>query len=366
MKGVVKKILGERTKRWLLDFFYNVDLKFIIFFSKTPFLSSIYYAFFSSRFRRESYSVLKGRLAYKHSMHDVGASSALLRRNIHRLEKGLIMRPRREVFAADYIMETVVHHGTCLKSELLDEKELNWANDVLSEYFSVVDISKSEIIKKAFEINTLNIKEYNIKSESSEGRLIPYSKKDSINANVSTSELNSLFLQRRSIRWFDQNRNVEESKIMKAIDMASLAPSACNRQPFSFYYTADKDIAKEVGSIPMGTAGFSSNFVALIIVIGDLSYYPHERDRHVIYIDSSLATMQLMLALETMGLSSCPVNWPDIEKFEQKLASRLGLQAQQRPVMLLPVGYADMNGMIPFSQKKSSSVLAMKILGKNK
>jgi hypothetical protein len=57
--------------------------------------------------------------------------------------------------------------------------------------------------------------------------------------------------------------------------------------------------ASEVAATAMGTAGFSNNIPALIAVVGDLSAYPAERDRHVIYIDGGLATMQLMLAFET-------------------------------------------------------------------
>ena len=74
-----------------------------------------------------------------------------------------------------------------------------------------------------------------------------------------------------------------------------------------------------------------------------------------VYIDASLAAMQLMLALETLGLSSCPVNWPDIESFEVKMEKKLGLTKNLRPIILLPVGYADLTGLIPSSSKKSSS-----------
>ena len=92
----------------------------------------------------------------------------------------------------------------------------------------------------------------------------------------------------------------------------------------------------------------------IIAVVGDLSSYPAERDRHVIYIDGSLVTMQLMLALETLGLSTCAINWPDVENREQKLDKLLNLNKYERTIMLLAVGYADPQGGIPFSQKKNS------------
>src|SRR5690606_22332573 len=113
-----------------------------------------------------------------------------------------------------------------------------------------------------------------------------------------------------------------------------------------------------VAKLAMGTSGFVENIQTLIVVVGDLSAYPFERDRHCIYIDASLASMQLMLALETMGLSTCPINWPDIESREMKMQEMLSLPHYLRPVMLIAVGYADKDGGIPYSQKKSSQTLA--------
>jgi hypothetical protein len=67
-----------------------------------------------------------------------------LRRSIHRLEKGLIMRPQREVFARDYIGETVELYASCMAQPQSngagDGAELfhSWAGDVLHRYFGEV------------------------------------------------------------------------------------------------------------------------------------------------------------------------------------------------------------------------------------
>ena len=70
-------------------------------------LGALYYATFSAEFRREQAAVLAGRAQYIRELSELRSTSALLRRNTHRLEKGLIMRPRRAVFGANYIVETV-------------------------------------------------------------------------------------------------------------------------------------------------------------------------------------------------------------------------------------------------------------------
>ncbi|HDT2036584.1 TPA: nitroreductase family protein, partial [Klebsiella pneumoniae subsp. pneumoniae] len=261
------------------------------------------------------------------------------------------------------ILETVEQFKRCVALNTIERNEMEWAYDVLTEYFDSIIINGEKSVEKAYHIFSKASSVYleRNRSLSKDFKFIPYSRESSLQSNISYEELKKLFLQRRSVRWFDQDKKVEAQSLMDAIELASLAPSACNRQPFKFYFTVDQNKAREIAKIPMGTAGFADNIVALIVIVGDLSYYPYERDRHVIYIDASLAAMQLMLALETLGLSSCPVNWPDIESFEVKMEKKLGLTKNLRPIILLPVGYADLTGLIPSSSKKSSSELAVQI-----
>ena len=63
--------------------------------------SAVYYGVGSRRFDREHHGVLVGKNKYLS-----GSSAFLLRRGTHRLEKGLCMRPRRDIFALNYIEET--------------------------------------------------------------------------------------------------------------------------------------------------------------------------------------------------------------------------------------------------------------------
>ena len=84
--------------------------------ARSGFASALYYAFFSSAFRRETQAVLQGRRRYQQDIESPEESCALLRRNIHRLEKGLLMRPRRAVFALDYIEETLDCYARALHS----------------------------------------------------------------------------------------------------------------------------------------------------------------------------------------------------------------------------------------------------------
>src|SRR5690606_21336945 len=91
-------------KQKLKNFIQN---KLPLFFVRTPFLSSVYYLFFSKKFRREHYAVLSGKVTHLKGNYSGNANLYTLIRNTHRIEKGLLMKPRRDVFASDFITETV-------------------------------------------------------------------------------------------------------------------------------------------------------------------------------------------------------------------------------------------------------------------
>ncbi|MCU7841481.1 MAG: nitroreductase family protein [Candidatus Thiodiazotropha sp. (ex Troendleina suluensis)] len=356
MTNNIIKISLTATKNRFKKYLSVVDEYYLQIFASNKYLSAIYYLLFNGSFYREHFSVLKGRKRYYESLSNIKESSALLRRNIHRLEKGLVMRPRREIFAEKYIQETVNCYERCRLASTIDDDEMKWAQDVISEYMDVVMNTSSDVINNARE-RFLSLNHNDLDSHNN---YIPYEMSKRVKSRVNEIDLLNLFKQRRSVRWY-KDKKVPLELIQKAISMASYAPSACNRQPYMFHIITDPLKARETASIAMGTVGFSNNINALVVILGDLSLYPSERDRHVIYIDSSLAAMQLMLALEVLGLSTCPINWPGIEKLEKKMDRRLKLPNHIRPILLLSVGYGDPTGKIPYSQKKSSEVLTWNV-----
>ena len=122
-----------RIARYLKIQLLALDQHFLVpFFSRHPWLASLYYVVVSRKFGREHKAVLSGRNRYYASLRDPADTSFLLRRNTHRLEKGLIMRPRRDVFALDYIEETVNQYAVCKELSAVTETELQWVHDVLS------------------------------------------------------------------------------------------------------------------------------------------------------------------------------------------------------------------------------------------
>lgn len=314
-----------------------------------PFFADCYYALTGS-FRREHRAVLLGKLQHIEDIAKTGREGReyTLRRNTHRLEKGIIMRPRRSVFARDYIGETVD-----IFLELNNSPEsahlplVTWSRDVLNEYFSL--IGRDSAIEPYRVKFTSQPKIQSV--ELTDTKVIPYLR-DTEPLQVKIEDLEELAWRRRSVRWFI-NKPVPREIIDRAVEVAKLSPSACNRQPFSFRIFDEPNLVKKVAEIPLGTKGFSHQFQCVIVIVGDLSAYSKERDRHVIYVDGGLAAMALQFALEAQGISSCCINWPDIESCEKSMDKALGLTNNLRPIMCMAIGYADPTGLVPYSQKKS-------------
>lgn len=350
MRQLIKNILPSSSIRKIKHFIRSFHQTSIPFFSKSPFLAKCYFSLFNNTYQREQFAILQGMSSYNQRVKLAKrASNPLLRRNIHRLEKGLIMRPIKPVFALDYIGDTQGAYLTSLASEQHDLEELSWAGAVLNRYYQTVDLTQSDLL---LSLSVAFFKE----SKAFNANFTPYKNKDLVKGKLSYDQLENFIQTRRSTRWFKQ-QSVCHEKIKKAVSIASQAPSACNRQPYEFFVVDQQPLLSKVSQLAIGGGGFASNIPCIIAVIGDYSCYEHERDRHVIYIDASLAAMQFMQALPTLGLASCPMNWPELSVVDSKISRLLKLPPYKKTIMLIAIGEPEEDGGIPYSQKKTAEQL---------
>lgn len=347
IKKIVKKILGIRIVRKTV---VRINLAVLWLASSFRFTSVLYHWVFFFLFAREQHANLKGKYRYYKNLYQQTYSKTPLRRNIHRIEKALIMQPRRDSFALNYIEETVEQYTSAVEQykynkNSYDESELQWSHDVLRRYFDAVKATPFiEQLKEKCQQADFKPAEKQEKA--------PFERGKDAKPPVSYDALLDLAMRRRSVRWF-QKKKVSRELIDKALLIGRQGPSACNRLPYEFKVYDDPKLVKQIAKIPFGTGGYDQNIPTIIVVVGKQENYFSARDRHLIYIDSSLAVMGFVLALETLGLGSTCINWPDFFPLENKMQKSLGLTVDERPIMLIAVGYPDPKGGIPFSQKKS-------------
>ena len=264
------------------------------------------------------------------------------------------MRPKRAVYGRDYIEETIdSFEGVWSLKANNDNPQMKWFTDVLYAYFDGAKEANDPIVDKQAARYFKIIANANspVKDNCDQRPSIPYFRLQEERSDIDFDSFYKLAKQRRSVRWF-LNKQVPRDLIDKAVLAANQAPSACNRQPFEFHIIDDPELVKKAVTLPMGTTGYGHSIPVMVVLVGNLDAYFDERDRHVIYIDASLAAMSFMFALETLGLSSCAINWPDIEKRERMMEDFLKLKNYQRPIMCMGIGYPDPDGLVAFSEKR--------------
>ncbi len=336
-----------KVKGWIFAKASYVWIKYAILriLSFSGLLSSLYYVFISS-YRREQRAVVAGLLSH---LKDVkgDASFFLLRRNVHRIEKGLVLPNRRPVFALEYIGETIDYYERCLNAcdERTLPREIDWATDVLHRYFEAVQ--SHPLVDTARE----SFKRLNRR----EGTSSHY-KRGKISSPVTLEDFEKLVRQRKSVRTF-LSKTVPRELVDQALAIAALSPSSCNRQPMRYRLYDEEPLLRTMAEMPLGTAGFADNIPMICALTGDLSAYSYERDRHSIYVDGCLSAMLFMLALETVGLASCPLNWAEIDSRDRAFEKAAGLPPYERGIMFIAIGYADPDGYVAFSERKNLDAL---------
>ncbi|MDQ7878366.1 nitroreductase family protein [Microbacterium sp. QXD-8] len=260
------------------------------------------------------------------------------------IEKGLTMRPRRETFAADYITETLSAAEFGLR--FLEAEEAEWVISVLTEYFAATRNSDSPQIREAHRVFI------SLETAAPTSRARGPQPASTPNHPGDIEVLSRIANGRRSVRWFS-DEPVDRRAVDRAVGIALESPTACNRSPYRFEIFDEPSDVRRVADLAMGTRGYSHQIKGLVVVVGLLNAFFDERDRHLIYIDSSLAAMSFVLGLESQGIASCIINWPDIPERELKMRRLLQLSAAEKVVMLIAYGHPLEGSLAPYSGKQS-------------
>ena len=159
---------------------------------------------------------------------------------------------------------------------------------------------------------------------------------------------------RRSIRKFT-SANVPDEMIEQMLEAARLAPSAGNRQPWSFSVVRDKEVRKELRRICWDQPSIEEAPV-VIVCFADLEQYFQVRRsalRYENYLGSSdtsvmpnklnfaisntyIAVEHLVLMATALGLGTCWVGgFDDASEFNHLFS----LPDNIIPVVVIPVGY---------------------------
>lgn len=150
-----------------------------------------------------------------------------------------------------------------------------------------------------------------------------------------------LIARRESCREY-RAQPVEREKLLRCIEAARLAPSACNSQPWSFVVVNDPALSSRLAKCTqgMGMNRFTDQAPVFVVVIEEKATLSARvggavKSQQYAPIDLGLAVGQLCLAATAQGLGSCIMGWFE----EQKIKTLLGIGREKRIRLVVSLGY---------------------------
>ncbi len=141
-------------------------------------------------------------------------------------------------------------------------------------------------------------------------------------------------LQRRSIRAFKDTK-IDEETIVKLLQAAMAAPTACNNQPWEFVVITDDDIVAKLKS-RMTFGNYSCPLI--IAVCGNLKLAKGGMENYWVQ-DCSAAMENILLAASGLGLGSVWVGVYPLPSVIKPVSEVLNLPSYVVPLGLAYIGY---------------------------
>lgn len=257
--------------------------------------------------------------------------------NINKIEKAMCMPDRYKVFSQDIVYKLIsefYHNKQSVSPELINE-----LCNTLHKYKNCLD---DRILENKNIIETIEL--FLSKTE------FVFSENLTINENKANTYhyLNKILQQRHTVRNFLHDK-VDYSLIEKALTVANNLPSACNRQAGSLIIIENGQIKKEILSLQQGNKGFSAPVLAAIVVDNNAFTQEYEENAKYVYAGSFISGF--ILGLESLGLSSCLLNWHVHKNTKNYVESLLKLNHKE-VIVFVYIGYAKENTNEAYSFKK--------------
>ena len=162
---------------------------------------------------------------------------------------------------------------------------------------------------------------------------------------------------RQSCRKYDANRPVEQEKLDSILQVAQLAPSACNGQPYHITVCrGDAAQAAAAATMDMGMNKFAAQ-VPVLLVISEEPYCKSAavgakvKKNDYRSIDIGIVAAYITAEAQTQGLSTCILGWLS----DEKLRKLCGVDHPVRLVITL--GYAKEGDPLRTKKRKDISEL---------
>lgn len=142
---------------------------------------------------------------------------------------------------------------------------------------------------------------------------------------------------RHSIRSFEKDP-LRYNDIRKAVEIANLAPSACNRQPSYVYFCNKIEKVRKIDEIITGSSGFKGEVPNYIVVTTDRAYFSYV-EQYQWYINGGIYLAYLSLALHSLGIGHCIMQWKAFYETENELKKLLSISDTEAIIAIVGCGH---------------------------
>ncbi len=156
-------------------------------------------------------------------------------------------------------------------------------------------------------------------------------------------EFSELLLKRQSDRKYAL-RPVAREHILKCLEAARMAPSACNSQPWKFIVVDSPDLLKEMSdaAVGLGMNKFTATVPVMVAVVQEKMNLEAKagalvKDKDYSMMDLGFAIDHFCLQAADLGLGTCIIGWFD----EKRVRKILGVPRSRRVQLLISLGWPD-------------------------
>lgn len=156
-------------------------------------------------------------------------------------------------------------------------------------------------------------------------------------------DFSELIKKRQSDRKYAP-RPVAREHILKCLEAARLAPSACNSQPWKFIVVDEPEKLKEMSdaAVGLGMNKFTMQVPVLVAVVQETMNLSAKagalvKDKDYGMMDLGMAVEHFCLQAADLGLGTCIMGWFD----EKRIKKLLGVPRGRRIQLIISLGYPD-------------------------
>ena len=180
---------------------------------------------------------------------------------------------------------------------------------------------------------------------------------------ITPEDLQRLFLTRQSTRLYDSTKPVEREKLMRCIEAARIAPSACNAQPWRFIVIDNPELKNKVADCTSSRVLAINHYtkqapihVAIVREKGNLNSIVGQvlKDKEYPMFDIGIAAIQFCLQATSEGLGTCIMGWFK----EKEIKKLLNIPRGKRLELIITLGYPASADIRPKIRKETGEMLS--------